>query len=217
MKFPHFQSKIQIMNQARAFVQKAAPHFEATAYFKGQFKKTTLNDFKGKYLTLFFYPLDFTFVCPTEIIEFSEKASAFEKLNCGLLGCSVDSQYSHQEWVNKPREQGGLGGLNYPLLADMTKKISHDYGVLIENAGISLRGTFIIDGHGVLRHSSINDLPVGRNVDEVVRLVEAFQYTDKHGEVCPASWKSGAPTMKPDHAENITKDYWKKVHAKKSH
>lgn len=202
-----------MQNFTKAAVQKAAPFFEGMAWHK-EFKKISLSDYKGRYLCLFFYPLDFTFVCPTEILDFSQKASSFEKINCGLIGCSTDSHFVHMEWTKKSKEQGGLGEINYPLLADVNQKISKDYGVLLDD-GIAARGTFIIDGKGILRHSGINDLSVGRNVDEVIRLVEAFQYSDKHGEVCPASWKSGSPTMKADHSAKETQDYWKKVHAKK--
>jgi len=200
---------------ARAAVKRLAPHFEGTAYFK-DFKKISLKDYKGNYLCLFFYPLDFTFVCPTEIIEFNQKAKEFEKHNCQLIGCSVDSHFSHMEWSKKPRDQGGLGELNFPLLSDITKNISKDYGVLVEEEGIALRGTFIIDGSGIIRHAGINDLSVGRNVDEIIRLVQAYQYADKHGEVCPSNWKTGGdPTMKPDPNAKVTLDYWKKVHANK--
>ena len=174
----------------------------------GEFKDISLSDYRGKYLVLFFYPLDFTFVCPTEIIDFGKKAADFRKIGAEVVGCSVDSHFSHMAWCNTPRKEGGLGQLDIPLLADLTKSVSYDYGVLIKEAGIALRGTFIIDGEGTLRHSSINDLPVGRNVDETLRLVEAFQYTDKHGEVCPASWESGDATMKPSHDAEETQDYW---------
>mgnify|MGYP002623704219 CR=1 FL=1 len=204
-----------MLSQAKAAIQKAAPYFEGVAWHK-EMKKISLNDFKGKYLCMFFYPLDFTFVCPTEIVEFSEKASVFAQLNCGLLGVSVDSHFSHMEWTKKAREHGGLGEINFPLLSDITKSISRDYGCLLEDAGVACRATYIIDDKGILRHAGINDLPVGRNVDEVIRLVKAFQYTDKHGEVCPASWKEGAPTMKADPNSKLTLDYWKNVHAKKN-
>jgi len=198
---------------ARAAVKRLAPHFEATAYWK-DFTKVSLNDYKGKYLCLFFYPLDFTFVCPTEIIEFNKKAKEFEAAQCQLIGCSVDSEFSHMEWSKKPREQGGLGELNFPLLADITKKVSRDYGVLVEEDGVALRGTFIIDDKQIIRHASINDLSVGRNVDEIIRLIKGYQYADKHGEVCPSNWKEGGATMKADPNAKITLDYWKKVHAK---
>lgn len=164
------------------------------------FKEIQLSDFKGKYLVLFFYPLDFTFVCPTEIIAFSDRIKEFKDLNTEVVGVSVDSHFSHLAWVNTPRKDGGLGKLDYPLLADLTKQISRDYGVLIEDAGISLRGLFIIDPKGVVRQITINDLPVGRSVDETLRLIKAFKFTDEHGEVCPANWdpEKNKDTIKPD-------------------
>eukprot|EP01001_Neometanema_parovale_P011064 NODE_7302_length_776_cov_349.079632_g7061_i0.p2 GENE.NODE_7302_length_776_cov_349.079632_g7061_i0~~NODE_7302_length_776_cov_349.079632_g7061_i0.p2 ORF type:complete len:196 (+),score=60.86 NODE_7302_length_776_cov_349.079632_g7061_i0:82-669(+) len=181
-----------------AFVQKKAPHFKATAVVNGEFKEVSLDDYKGKYLVLFFYPLDFTFVCPTEIIAFSEAAAQFEELGCAVVGCSVDSHFSHLAWINQPRKQGGLGGMKIPLLSDLTKQISKDYGVLVEDGSVALRGLFIIDGNQTLRQITINDLPVGRSVDETLRLVKAFQFTDKHGEVCPAGWQPGKDTIKPN-------------------
>lgn len=149
---------------------------------------------------LFFYPLDFTFVCPTEIIAFSDRIKEFKDLGAEVVGVSVDSHFSHLAWVNTPRKDGGLGKLDYPLLADLTKKISRDYGVLLEDAGISLRGLFIIDPKGVVRQITINDLPVGRSVDETLRLIKAFKFTDEHGEVCPANWdpEKNKDTIKPD-------------------
>jgi len=177
-------------------VTQPAPHFQGTAVVDGKFKDISLDTYAGKYLVLFFYPLDFTFVCPTEIIAFSDRASEFEAIDTALVGASVDSHFSHLAWVNTPRKQGGLGGLNYPLLSDLSKKISADYDVLLP-AGISLRGLFIIDDKGVVRYAGVNDLPVGRSVDEVLRLVQAFQFVDKHGEVCPATWTPGAKTIKP--------------------
>lgn len=150
-------------------------------------------------MVLFFYPLDFTFVCPTEIIAFSDRIKEFKDLNCEVVGVSVDSHFSHLAWTNLPRKQGGIGKIEYPLLADLTKKISSDYGVLLDE-GISLRGLFIIDPNQVVRQITINDLPVGRSVDETLRLIKAFQFTEKHGQVCPANWdenKNNA-TIKPD-------------------
>ncbi|MCB9544215.1 MAG: peroxiredoxin [bacterium] len=180
-------------------IQHPAPDFKATAVMPdGEIKEISLGDYKGKYVVLFFYPLDFTFVCPTEIIAFSERVSEFEKLGVQVLGASVDSQFSHFAWRNTPRNVGGIGQINYPLIADITKSISRDYGVLIEEEGIALRGLFIIDGKGTLRQMTVNDLPVGRNVDETLRLVRAFQYTDEHGEVCPAGWEEGGATIVPD-------------------
>jgi len=177
-------------------VTQPAPHFQGTAVVDGKFKDISLDTYAGKYLVLFFYPLDFTFVCPTEIIAFSDRANEFDAIDTALVGASVDSHFSHLAWINTPRKQGGLGGLNIPLLSDLSKKISADYDVLLP-AGISLRGLFIIDDKGVVRYAGVNDLPVGRSVDEVLRLVQAFQFTDKHGEVCPATWTPGAKTIKP--------------------
>ncbi|KAL3120395.1 hypothetical protein niasHT_009220 [Heterodera trifolii] len=183
---------------SKAFIGKPAPNFMADAVVNGDFKTISLEQFKGQYVVLFFYPLDFTFVCPTEIIAFSDKAGEFKNIGAQLIACSTDSKFSHLEWINKPRKQGGLGEMNIPVLADPSHKISRDYGVLMEEKGIAYRGLFIIDDKGVLRQITINDLPVGRSVDETLRLVKAFQYTDKHGEVCPANWQPGTDTIKPD-------------------
>ena len=197
---------------SKAFVQKLAPFFKSQAYFRG-IQNVSLEQFKGNYLVLFFYPLDFTFVCPTEIFKFSEKAKAFRQIKCEVLGCSVDSVYSHQQYVKTPRKDGGLGDLDIPLMSDLDKSISKDYGVLLDG-GVALRGTFIIDGKQIIRHIGMNDLPVGRNVDEVYRLVQGYQYSDVHGEVCPASWKPGDATMHPTHDSAKTQTYWKDVHGK---
>lgn len=185
-----------------------APAFKGTAVVNGEFKQVSLSDYKGKYLVLFFYPLDFTFVCPTEIISFSDRADEFRKIGCEVVACSTDSHFSHLAWINTPRKQGGLGEMKIPLLADKTAEISRAYGVLKEDAGLSFRGLFIIDRKGNLRQITINDLPVGRSVDETLRLVQAFQFTDEHGEVCPAGWKPGAATMKPNPKES--KAYFEK-------
>jgi peroxiredoxin (alkyl hydroperoxide reductase subunit C) len=179
----------------------------------GDFKKISLSDFKGKYLVFFFYPLDFTFVCPTEIVAFSERVEDFRKLGVEIVGCSVDSAFSHLAWINTPRKEGGLGGLKYPLLSDITKSIAKDYEVLIEDgddAGVALRGLFIISPEGVLRQKTVNDLPVGRSVEETLRLVKAFQFADEHGEVCPANWEPGADTIKPDVV--ASRSYFSKQH-----
>jgi peroxiredoxin (alkyl hydroperoxide reductase subunit C) len=189
-----------------AQVQKPAPAFTAPAVVDGDFKDISLSDYKGKYVVLFWYPMDFTFVCPTEILAFSERVKEFEALDCAVIGASCDSEFSHLAWINTPRKQGGLGEMNIPLLADKTKSIAKDYGVLIEEAGVTLRGLFIIDPQGTVRQITINDLPVGRSVDEVLRLVEAFQFTDKHGEVCPAGWNKGDKTIKPSVKES--KEYF---------
>lgn len=182
----------------RRLVATPAPSFKADAVVNGEFKPVSLEDYKGKWKVLFFYPLDFTFVCPTEITAFSDAASKFRELNCEVMAISTDSKFSHLAWTKQPRNQGGLGDIDYPLIADFTKTISRDYGVLIEEAGVALRGLFIIDDNDVIQHSTINALGVGRNVDETLRLVEAFQYTAKHGEVCPANWTKGSDSMKPD-------------------
>jgi alkyl hydroperoxide reductase subunit AhpC len=182
-------------------VQKPAPDFKAQAVMpNGIFREITLSEYTKdkKYVVLFFYPMDFTFVCPTEIIAFSEAASEFEKLNVQLLGCSVDSEYTHLAWINTPRKEGGLGGLKYPLVSDITKKISESYDVLIPDAGVALRGLFLIDTNGIVRHQIVNDLPLGRNVDEALRLVKALQFVEEHGEVCPANWQEGKSGMKAD-------------------
>jgi len=179
-------------------IGKPAPDFKGTAVVNGEFKEVSLSDYKGKYLVLFFYPLDFTFVCPTEIISFSDRAEEFRTLGCELVAVSTDSEFSHLAWVNTPRKQGGLGKMNIPLLADRTHDISRRYGVLKADEGIAFRGLFLIDVNGTLRQITVNDLPVGRSVDETLRLLQAFQFTDKHGEVCPANWKPGKKTMKAD-------------------
>lgn len=176
---------------------KPAPNFSGNAVVNGDFKTISLGDYKGKYLVFFFYPLDFTFVCPTELIAFSDRVEEFRAMNCEVVACSTDSHFSHLAWINTPRKQGGLGEMNIPLLADKNCDIAQRYGVYKEDDGISFRGLFIIDDKGNLRQITINDLPVGRSVDETMRLVQAFQFTDKHGEVCPAGWKPGADTMKP--------------------
>ncbi|KAM4773679.1 peroxiredoxin-1 isoform 1-T1 [Cyanocitta cristata] len=151
-----------------------------------------------KYVVFFFYPLDFTFVCPTEIIAYSDRADEFKKINCEVIGASVDSHFCHLAWINTPKKQGGLGTMKIPLVSDTKRAIAKEYGVLKEDEGIAYRGLFIIDEKGILRQITINDLPVGRSVDETLRLVQAFQFTDKHGEVCPAGWKPGSDTIKPD-------------------
>jgi len=182
-----------------AQIGKPAPDFNEEAVIGQDFKRVKLSDYKGKYLVLFFYPLDFTFVCPTEILAFSDRSDEFRKINAEVVGVSVDSKFSHLAWVNTPRKQGGLGGaLKIPLIADLTKTMSRKYGCLIEDAGHTYRGLYIINPEGVLVQATLNDAPVGRNVDEVLRLVQAFQYVAEHGEVCPVNWTPGQPTMKAD-------------------
>lgn len=178
-----------------ATVREAAPVFSGKAVVDGNIREISLNDYKGKWVVLFFYPLDFTFVCPTEITAFSDRVEEFKKIGAEVVACSVDSEYSHLAWVNTQRKKGGLGEMKIPLLSDLTKDISRDYGVLIEDKGIALRGLFIIDPNGVVRHITINDLPVGRSVDEVLRVVQAFQYAEANGDVVPCNWKPGAATI----------------------
>ena len=179
-------------------VTKEAPGFCAKAVLPdGSFADVSLKEYRSKYVVLFFYPLDFTFVCPTEIIAFSEAAAQFESLGVQVLGCSVDSHYTHLAWRSTPRKEGGLGQIKYPLIADLDKKIAEAYDVLLPG-GIALRGLFLIDREGIVRHQVVNDLPLGRSVDEALRMVKALQHFEKNGEVCPANWKEGAATMKPD-------------------
>ncbi len=181
-------------------VGQKAPDFKGTAVMPNDtFKEISLSeDYKGKYVYLFFYPLDFTFVCPTEILAFNNKLKEFKKRKVEVIGVSVDSQFSHLAWKQTPVEKGGIGDIKYPLLSDITKEISYSYNVLLEEAGISLRGSFLIDKEGVLQHYLINNLPLGRSIDEALRMIDALQYTEKHGEVCPANWKEGEDAMKPD-------------------
>lgn len=178
-------------------VTKPAPDFTAEAVLKdGSFAKLTLSQFKGKYVLLFFYPLDFTFVCPTEIIAFSERIKEFNDLGVEVIGVSVDSHFSHLAWRNVPRQQGGIGPIQYSLVADLDKQIARNYDVLLGDA-VALRGLFLIDKDGVVRHQVVNDLPLGRSVDEALRMVQALQFFEKNGEVCPADWKEGKRTIKP--------------------
>ncbi|KAM7009914.1 peroxiredoxin-2 [Tautogolabrus adspersus] len=196
------------MSSGNAKIGKPAPDFTATAVVDGQFKDIKLSNYRGKYVVFFFYPLDFTFVCPTEIVAYSDRAEEFRSIGCEVIGCSVDSHFSHLAWINTPRKQGGLGNMKIPLVADLTKTIAADYGVLKEDDGIAYRGLFVIDDKGILRQITINDLPVGRSVDETLRLVQAFQHTDKYGEVCPAGWKPGSDTIIPDVEKS--KDFFSK-------
>ncbi len=190
-------------------VTSEAPDFTATAVlpdnsFKDDFK---LSDFRGKYVLLFFYPLDFTFVCPSEILAFGKAVDELEKANCQLIGVSVDSAFTHLAWKNTPVNEGGIGNIQYPLVADLDKSISKDYGVLLDG-GVALRGLFLIDKEGVIRHQVVNDLPLGRSVNEALRVLDALQFTEEHGEVCPANWQKGEEAMKPT-AEGVA-DYLSK-------
>ncbi|KAK6031700.1 antioxidant, AhpC/TSA family [Ostertagia ostertagi] len=187
----------KMLPMSKAFIGKPAPDFATKAVYNGDFIDVKLSDYKGKYTVLFFYPLDFTFVCPTEIIAFSDRVEEFKKIDAAVLACSTDSVFSHLAWINTPRKMGGLGDMNIPVLADTNHQIAKDYGL------------FIIDPKGILRQITVNDLPVGRSVDETLRLVQAFQYVDKHGEVCPAGWTPGKATIKPGVKDS--KEYFSKA------
>ncbi len=188
-----------------------APDFSATAVVDQEFKEVTLSQYRGKYVVLFFYPLDFTFVCPTEITAFSDRYADFSSRNTEVLGVSVDSEFSHLAWIQTDRKSGGIGDIAYPLVADLKKEIARDYEVLDEDAGVALRGLFIIDPDGVITHSTINNLPVGRSVDETLRVLQAFQYVQSHpDEVCPANWTPGEKTMNPDPIKS--KEFFSAVH-----
>ena len=180
-------------------VTKQAPDFTAEAVLKdGSFAKLSLSQFKGKYVLLFFYPLDFTFVCPTEIIAFSERAKEFNDLGVEVIGVSVDSHFSHLAWRNIPRDQGGIGPIQYSLVADLDKQISRNYDVLVGDA-VALRGLFLIDKDGVVQHQVVNNFPLGRSVDEAMRMVDALHFFEQKGEVCPANWEAGKDGLKDTH------------------
>ena len=181
-------------------VNKPAPDFSETAVINGEIKENfTLSQFKGKYVLLFFYPLDFTFVCPTELHAFQEQLGTFKGKNTEVIAVSTDSWFSHAAWLNTPKEKGGIEGVQYPIVSDFNKIIARDYDVLLEG-GMALRGLFLIDKEGIVQHQVVNNLPLGRSVGEALRMVEALQFTEKHGEVCPADWKEGEKSMTADKA-----------------
>lgn len=193
-----------------AQVQKPAPYFKKTAVVDGVFEEVSLDQYKGKYVVLAFVPMAFTFVCPTEIVAFSDAYKQFKDLGVEVLFASTDSEYSLLAWTNVDKKDGGLGQVNVPLLSDNNHTLSRDYGVLLEDEGVALRGLFVIDPKGVVRHITINDLPVGRNVQEALRVVEGFQWTDKNGTVLPCNWTPGSATIKPGVEES--KEYFKEAH-----
>lgn len=179
-------------------VGKKAPEFRAKAVHKDKvIDDFSLSDYLGKYMVFFFYPLDFTFVCPTELHAFQDKLKEFEKRGAQVVGCSIDSSFCHIAWLNTPKSKGGIQGVNYPLVSDINKTIARNFQVLNEEEGIAYRGLFLIDRDGVIRHQLVNDLPLGRSVDEAIRLLDALIFHEKNGEVCPADWKAGAKSMKP--------------------
>lgn len=190
-----------VINRNVCKVGQPAPHFSAPAVMPdGTIAQLSSEDFKDHYLLILFYPADFTFVCPTEISSFSDHAQRFAEKDhgCKVVVCSTDSEFAHYNWRQQARKDGGIGEIAVPMLADRTRKMSRDFGVLCEDAGQAFRGMFIIDRVGTLRIAQINDMPVGRSVDEALRLVEALKFTDEHGEVCPANWQKGNKTIKPD-------------------
>jgi len=213
-KFPTLSSNVinvaarSVTFGKAAKLEAPAPKFEGVAALPDlTLKKISLDDYKGKYLVFFWYPKDFTFVCPTEIIEFSERADEFRAINCEVLGASIDSENVHQAWIQTDRKKGGLGPMKIPLLADVSRKISEDYGALMD-PGFTCRATYIIDDKGTLKHASFNSPAVGRNVEEVLRLVKGYQFVAANGEVCPANWKPGKATIKPSLAG--AKDFFEK-------
>ena len=180
-----------------SLVTKQAPDFTAqTVMPDNSFEELTLSSYRGKHVVLFFYPLDFTFVCPSEIIAFDKMLSRFKEKNAEVIGVSIDSHFTHLAWKNTPVDKGGIGQVQYPLVADLNKNVSRDYGVLIDDS-VALRGLFLIDKEGIVRHALVNDLSLGRNVEEALRMLDALQFTEEHGEVCPANWKDGDEAMKP--------------------
>ena len=177
---------------------KKAPSFEAqTAVEQQVVNNYSLDSLRGQNVVFFFYPLDFTFVCPTELHAFQERLPDFNQRQTKVVGCSVDSVYSHLAWLRTPKSRGGIEGITYPLVADLNKTIARSYGVLNEESGIAYRGLFLIDKKGLVRHQLINDLPLGRSVDEAIRMVDALNFYEAHGEVCPANWRHGQKAMKP--------------------
>jgi len=193
----------------QSLVQKHAPAFHKVEALIGEdFKTISLTDYRGKWVCLFFYPLDFTFVCPTEITAFNDAHKTFKEANCEIIGCSVDSKFTHLAWARTPRKEGGIGKLTIPLIADITKEVGRNYGVLLPD-GVTLRGLFLINPEGQVQYQLVHDLGIGRNVDEVLRVLHALQEVAKTGEVCPANWTPGKKTMKPDPVKS--KDYFQSV------
>lgn len=192
-----------------AIVGRKAPEFALEGVLNGRFDTYRLSDYHGKWVVLFFYPLDFTFVCPTEILAFSDRVGEFRKLGAEVIGASVDSKFCHLAWTEKRREEGGIHGLSYPLVEDLKKDLARAYGVLDEDGAVALRGLFVIDPDGIVQHATVNNLGVGRSVDETLRVLQAFQFVRENGEVCPADWKPGAKSMKADWKQS--KEYFEEV------
>jgi len=199
------------LHWSKAFIQQPAPYWEASAALKGELTDVKLTDYKGKYLIMVFYPYAFTFICPTEVLAFNDRIEEFRAINAEVVAISVDSAYANLAWQNLPRSQGGVGKLNMPLVSDTLHSISKDYGVYLKHLGHALRGLIIIDDAGIVRQITMNDLPVGRSVDETLRLLKAFQYTDKNPVVCPANWTPGKDTIVPDPQKKL--EYFRKVNS----
>jgi peroxiredoxin (alkyl hydroperoxide reductase subunit C) len=197
-----------------SLVGQKAFNFKAQAVIEGEIKDVSLSDYKDKYKILIFYPADFSFICPTELFAFEKKKKIFEDKKAALLAISVDQVYAHQAWLEKPRDEGGIEGISYPLVSDITKNISCKYGVLNQAKGIALRGIIIIDPQDIIQHISINNESVGRNIDEVVRVLEAIQFTQEHSNVCPANWEKNKESMDP--TEKGLKEYLEKTKKEKS-
>lgn len=193
-----------------SLIGQEAPNFKTMAVVENQFKEISLRDYRGNYVILFFYPLDFTFVCPTELHAFQSHYQEFKNLGAEVLACSVDSHFTHKAWLDTPVEKGGIKGVTYPLLADLGGNIARDFGVLSEG-NVAYRGLFLIDKHGIVRHLLINDLPLGRSVSEALRMVEALQHVENHGEVCPADWSKSKPAINAT-SESVS-DYLAKKYA----
>lgn len=193
------------MSKMNPLVTNAAPDFTAvTVMPDNSFNEAfSLSSLRGQYVVLFFYPLDFTFVCPSEILAFNKALAQFKERNCQVVGVSIDSHFTHLAWKNTPVNNGGIGNVQFPLVADLDKSISQNYGVLLP-MGIALRGLFVIDKEGVIRSQVVNDLPLGRSVDEALRVLDALQFTEQHGDVCPANWKKGDDAMTPT-AEGVAR------------
>ncbi|KAH8240129.1 hypothetical protein KR032_011411 [Drosophila birchii] len=181
-------------------INQVAPNFETVAVTNGTMRSLSLEDLRGRYVLILFYPADFSFVCPSELQAFSDRAEEFRNVGCDVMACSTDSHYCHCAWMNQPRKAGGLGEMDIPLLADKSMRIARDYGALDESTGLALRASFIIDREGRIRQITVNDSGVGRSVDEALRLVQAFQFSDEYGEVCPVNWRPGAKTIKANQA-----------------
>jgi len=188
-----------IEERQRVFVGEKALPFCAKAVIDSEVKEISLNDFQDRYKVIFFYPLDFTFVCPTEILAFQEKLPEFEALNTQIIGISVDSVYAHSAWLNMPRTEGGIKGVTFPLVSDIHRVISRDYGVLCEKEGIALRGVFILDRENIVQSIHVNNLPLGRNVDEIIRLIKALQHIEISGNVCPVNWQENTDSFTATH------------------